>query len=75
MINKIEEHRVSEEEDQSPNSGKDKSPEDGLRKRTRSSTNKKDTQEPDKDLSYLKEVTGRVSELKIHATKILREIV
>lgn len=74
LINKLEEHRYSKEDDQSPNSGKDKTPEDGSRKRTRSSIKKKDIQELEKDLSDLKEMAGRMNELEIQVVDILREI-
>ena len=74
LINKLEEHKASKEDDQSPNSGKDKTSEDGSRKRTGSSTKKKDIQEPEKDLSDLKEATGRMIELEIWVAEILKEI-
>ena len=72
LITKIEEHRGNMEGEQSPNSEKEKIPENGTRKRTRSSM-KKEAQVPNKDLSDLKEVAGRMSELEICATEILKE--
>lgn len=72
LINKAEEHRTSRE-DPAPHSAKDRSPNDSSRKRTRSSM-KKDTLEPDKNLSDMKKTAGRLSELEISAAEILREI-
>ena len=69
IINKAEEHSTSKEEDMA-----NKTPEDSSMKYTRSNMRKKDVLEPDKDLSDMKEVIGRLSELKISVMKILREI-
>ena len=74
LINKIEEQRINKEEDPTPHSAKDKTPNDSLRKRTRSSMRKKDTLELDQELSDMKEVVGRLLELEISATKMLRDI-
>ena len=65
LITKIEDHREKKEDDNSLGSEKEKTPKDGTRKRTRSSMEKKDAHTPEKDLSNLKEVAGRMTELEI----------
>ena len=50
LINKIEEQRISKEEDPSPHNTKDRTPDDRSRKCTKSSLRKKDTLEPDQEL-------------------------
>ena len=54
LINKTEEQRINKEEDPSPHSAKDRTPDDSSRKCTRSSL-RKDTLEPNQELSNMKE--------------------